>query len=140
MASVVFGRLCLGNVGFFFGRGSQLWRGDEFERRGPETVEYRKTAVAMGQRSSSLFPIPAGSLEQAQDNVSKFLPAESVADRANAQAALTALRVQRDQPRGYTAVPLQLRPKVVDFLENHQMFVHHKVPGENGLIYCDIVV
>ena len=93
----------------------------------------------MGSRPS-LYPIPAGSLESARENLSHCFPAESVADRINAQTALTALRVQRDQPRGYTAVPLQLRPQVVNFLENHQMFVHNKMQGETGLIYCDVVV
>ena len=62
-------------------------------------------------------------------------------DRQNATVALHELRAYHNQPRGYTAIPMQFRPAVADYLRNHQVWMHDcvRAPHDNTIV-CSVVV
>lgn len=76
------------------------------------------------------------SLSNAIDHTAEL----SQADRCNADAVLSRLRSQQDQPMGWKPVKVCVRPQVLDYMRNHGVLVHNARPCATGMMCGTVVV
>jgi hypothetical protein len=65
---------------------------------------------------------------------------KSPCDRCNADAVLSRLRIQQDQPMGWKSMAVCVRPQVLDYMRNHGILVHNARPCATGMMCGTVVV